>query len=312
MTDKQFKQLQKEVNAIKDDAEKKVALEYLDVLKTIKNELSLVFEKHSKNGTAIPRDIWHRFGLEKKLSNTIVNSIQTVLANQNKIIMASIIGTFSTTYYLNGFFIEQAAMIPVFSMLTKKAIDAVVNAPMGNIKWNTRSKGHAVDLIKKTKEIITNGIYRGHGYNKMAKALTERMRISRDKAVKIIQTETGRAYSEATLKNMQEAKSRGVIMKKRWLSTLDNSTRDTHRHLDGQTIGVDDLFQSKSGRTAPAPKKFGVAEEDINCRCTMISIFDGLEPQVRMAREVDKKMGKIVKYDNYPEWYKSLESRKAS
>lgn len=46
----------------------------------------------------------------------------------------------------------------------------------------------------------------------------------------------------------------------------DESVRDTHSELDGQMVYVTEEFTS-NGNTATCPGNFGVAEEDINCRC---------------------------------------------
>ena len=47
----------------------------------------------------------------------------------------------------------------------------------------------------------------------------------------------------------------------------DESVRDTHQHLNGKKIHGLDVFTSKGGATADCPGAFGVAGEDINCRC---------------------------------------------
>ncbi|MET1374796.1 phage minor head protein, partial [Staphylococcus aureus] len=65
-------------------------------------------------------------------------------------------------------------------------------------------------------------------------------------------------------------------MKKRWHATKDTRTRDTHRHLDGESVEIDQNFKS-SGCVGQAPKLFiGVnsAKENINCRCKLLYYID--------------------------------------
>lgn len=59
------------------------------------------------------------------------------------------------------------------------------------------------------------------------------------------------------------------VTHKRWKTNLDGRERDTHHGLDGQTVALGENFKSASGATAPHPGAFGVADEDINCRCTV-------------------------------------------
>ena len=46
------------------------------------------------------------------------------------------------------------------------------------------------------------------------------------------------------------------------------------------------------------PRMFGKPQEDINCRCTTITIVNGIEPELR--KDIETK--EIIKYNNYNEW----------
>lgn len=54
---------------------------------------------------------------------------------------------------------------------------------------------------------------------------------------------------------------------KTWRTMLDEKVRDTHGYMEGMEVGIDDDFYTYNGDHAPYPGFFGVAEEDINCRC---------------------------------------------
>ncbi len=90
------------------------------------------------------------------------------------------------------------------------------------------------------------------------------------RALTIARTESVRAMNVA-----QEAATRQAGFKaKQWLSTRDERVRDTHDSLDGQIVNVDENFISPSGASGPHPGALGTAEEDINCRCTIISLLN--------------------------------------
>ena len=309
MNNKEFNMLQRKVNKIQNSYEREIAQGYLDTLATLKLELSEIYEKHAVDGR-VARDVWYKYGHLKKIEKELVEKINALTQVQINTIKQSIVESFQETFYRNGYYITSQAQLafPIFYKLTQKAIDAIVFNPLDKIKWSNRHKANNKGLIQKLKSVLLNGIKNGHSYEKIANAITNEFDIGKRKAIKIAQTETARVVSTAKQQSMEEAQAVGVVMKKRWLCTLDSKTRDTHKHLDGQTVGVDDYFISGS-RKAKAPHGFGDAKEDINCRCTVISVFEGLEPTVRMAREVANERGEIISYKNYNEWRESLTSK---
>jgi len=65
------------------------------------------------------------------------------------------------------------------------------------------------------------------------------------------------------------------VNEKEWLTTIDGRERDSHREIQGQTVPYSEPFRVESGATAQYPGDFGVAAEDINCRCTMLPVPGG-------------------------------------
>lgn len=90
----------------------------------------------------------------------------------------------------------------------------------------------------------------------------------------IARTETVGALNGGTLEGYKQS---GLPVKKAWLAELDQRTRDTHvqAHNDYQStpIPVDDDFIVGAG-AGQAPGQIGLAEEDINCRCTIQAVVE--------------------------------------
>jgi len=92
---------------------------------------------------------------------------------------------------------------------------------------------------------------------------------NRYRAVRVMRTEVGIAANAASF---QAAKATGLQLKKKWVSTQDSRTRDTHQAADGQVVLLDDYFQI-NGVQMDKPQMVGApASEVINCRCTMVYI----------------------------------------
>jgi uncharacterized protein with gpF-like domain len=56
------------------------------------------------------------------------------------------------------------------------------------------------------------------------------------------------------------------------MATLDSRTRDSHRLMDGETVGVNEEFSN--GLMYPGDPS-GDPSEVYNCRCTVVSVVDG-------------------------------------
>ena len=173
--------------------------------------------------------------------------------------------------------------------------------------------------ISKLKDKVRINISRGFASNMsfadIARNISNVSKIGVNNAIRIARTEGHRIQTEATMDAQQEAKNNGADIVKQWDATLDGRTRLSHRKLDGQIRELDEDFEV-NGHKAKAPHHFGIASEDINCRCALLQ-------RARWALDDD---GTITKMDNEKkefveinekdynkfkdEYYKNLEEKK--
>jgi uncharacterized protein with gpF-like domain len=73
-----------------------------------------------------------------------------------------------------------------------------------------------------------------------------------------------------------------VIGSKEWLTQQDDRVRDSHAEIDGETVGLDDVFSN--GLECPGDEN-GDPEDVINCRCSLLYHSD--EPLDADDTEVD-------------------------
>lgn len=118
---------------------------------------------------------------------------------------------------------------------------------------------------------------------------------------RVLQTERSRAENLAKIESMQQAKNRGITLKKRWVSSLDSRTRKSHRRLDGETIDINEYFRIGS-KKAKTPGDFGDAAEDCNCRCTIVSVVD-VDDSTKTRRD---GMSTMRDYQTYAQWEKQF------
>ena len=83
--------------------------------------------------------------------------------------------------------------------------------------------------------------------------------------VRVMETEMHRDYNEAAL---QAARKAGAKTKT-WMTMMDDRVRETHDYLQSMTVGIDEDFYTYDGDHASAPGMFGLAENNVNCRCLL-------------------------------------------
>jgi len=97
----------------------------------------------------------------------------------------------------------------------------------------------------------------------------------------IARTETLRAVQAGNFEAYQQAVESGKVaaqsVRKVWNSAHDNRVRHTHRELDGESVGLNELFVSPSGASLRYPLDPNAPlEETVNCRCNLTYRIDHL------------------------------------
>lgn len=230
-----------------------------------------------------------------------VNNVQTFLKKMYEDSFLSI------NYHL------QQKGIPVIMPINHKMVIDTINIPTEKLKFSTRFYKHVEDLKKTVKSEISRGIATGNSYKDIARQVSEVARIDLNKAYRIARTEGGRVSSTAKMDSMREAKRKGADIVKVWDATLDGNTRYLHRELDQQWAEVDKPFKVR-GIEVMHPHGFGIASEDVNCRCSLLSVprWD-LEDKIVKLDNLSKE---LITCKNYGDWkqqyYEIVETKKVS
>ncbi|MGX0208454.1 phage head morphogenesis protein [Staphylococcus epidermidis] len=290
-------------------ANKEIETLFAKRLKEIKQIIANMYEKYDRDE---PQVTWTEFNKYNRL-NKELNRIGQMLSQDYrevaKAIKQSQQNIYIEKYMMSLFLYEVASQTSMnFDIPTTQTIQTAIEQPIEFIKLVPTLQKHRDDTLKRIRMHITQGIMSGEGYSKIAKALSDDLGMAKAQSVRVARTETGRALSQAGLDSAMVAKDNGLDMKKRWYATKDTRTRDTHRHLDGTSVDIEDNFHS-SGCVGPAPKLFvGVAsaKENINCRCKLLYYIDEDELPTTMRTKEDG----VIPFTTYREWEK--EKRKGS
>ena len=291
------------IDKLINQANKEIESLFAKRLKEIKQIIANMYEKYDRDE---PQVTWTEFNKYNRL-NKELNRIGQMLSQDYrevaKAIKQSQQNVYIEKYMMSLFLYEVASQTPMnFDIPTTQTIQTAIEQPIEFIKLVPTLQKHRDDTLKRIRTHITQGIMSGEGYSKIAKALRNDLGMSKAQSVRVARTETGRALSQAGLDSAMVAKDNGLDMKKRWYATKDTRTRDTHRHLDGTSVDIEDNFHS-SGCVGPAPKLFvGVAsaKENINCRCKLLYYIDEDELPTTMRTKEDG----AIPFTTYREWEK--------
>lgn len=292
------------IDKLINQADKEIETLFAKRLKEIKQIIANMYEKYDRDE---PQVTWTEFNKYNRL-NKELNRIGQMLSQDYrevaKAIKQSQQNVYIEKYMMSLFLYEVASQTSMsFDIPTTQTIQTAIEQPIEFIKLVPTLQKHRDDTLKRIRMHITQGIMSGEGYSKIAKALRDDLGMAKAQSVRVARTETGRALSQAGLDSAMVAKDNGLDMKKRWYATKDTRTRDTHRHLDGTSVDIEDNFHS-SGCVGPAPKLFvGVAsaKENINCRCKLLYYINEDELPTTMRTKEDG----VIPFTNYREWEKN-------
>lgn len=135
---------------------------------------------------------------------------------------------------------------------------------------------HITNITETTRAQIIRGIARGEaeglgvsGVARFVRDLVPSMSVQR--ANLIARTET---HGAANYGANGAAKETGLTIRKEWVSASDDRTRDDHAEVDGQIVGIDEMFSVGGEGLAYPGDPSGSGENIINCRCAVSHIVD--------------------------------------
>ena len=160
----------------------------------------------------------------------------------------------------------------IFPIDQAQVVEAVQTDSKISTNLYTRLGEDVNHLKESIRAELSRGISNGSTWAEIAVHIAHGMnspfRKAMNNAMRIARTEGHRIQNRAQMDTLNKAKEKGADVVKQWISTLDDRTRETHKILDGQIREIEDYFEV-NGHKAKYPGGFGVASEDIHCRCCM-------------------------------------------
>ncbi|MFJ6264414.1 phage minor head protein [Lysinibacillus xylanilyticus] len=278
---------QQEINRILDEMEKKaekdIEVVFNKRLKSILDQMLQMHKKFGKNGEASWTDVnkYNRFNQEMKMITQQLNADYKAII---KLIRESEERLYIERYLMLAYLLQQSTgeemgfKIPSVEVI-KSAIDNLVEF----LSLPKVFEEHRNSIIRRLNIEIAQSLQAGESYTDMAIRIENAMGWTRKKAILVARTEGGRVRSQADLA-VEEQASKTARLTKLWMSSLDTRVRKSHRKLDGQKADEDGYFHYGSWKSK-APRLWGVASMDIQCRCHTIYMVNGKLPEYRRGKD---------------------------
>ena len=239
-----------------------------------------------------------RMATGKRYTN-MINDIAADLANTDQIAMKMIGEKLPDVYAINSNYAayqicEQTGANISFDLVDHNTVERLLRddpdllpQPRVDIpkdeRWNAQ----------KVRSALTQGILQGDSIPKIANRLQQVTDMDNRAAVRNARTMCTGAQNAGRLDRYHEAEELGIKLDKEWMATLDERTRDSHRHLDREVVPVDEPFSNKLMYPGDPD---GEPAEVYNCRCTMVSKIRGHE------YKNDKRWSNLPEGMSYNDW----------
>ena len=267
---RKFEKLDKQIDRILSNSERRVNSRYSDMLRELRHKLSDYHGEYAVDGNLTLQEM-QKYGRLDKFNKEVAKITRTkyipIAREIRKSLRESLVTAFETT---KGF-VEEEASKTLRGVLKDETIKAIEQSPHSGLKLNDRLQRRRGEVVTRVQETLTQGMNRGESYRDMAARIDEELIDDYAKSKRIIRTEGHRVQEAGKKESLDYANNQGVKMKKTWVSSSDERVRDKHQALDGTTIDYEDDFISPAtGGKGPHPGAMNSAEDDINCRCIFI------------------------------------------
>lgn len=171
-----------------------------------------------------------------------------------------------TNIYFNS--VRRGLKVPKTTISVKewaKIVDKAVKDRQKAIQIKQVINGNARVLNKRVQNTVLKMYKDGKNYKQTAKEIQREFGYNKNKAKQIAITEKNYYKSEAQLQATKD-----LNVKKTWIHNSGaKEPRDAHIQANGTSVMGNDSYFTINGYKTLAPQHFGVASEDIYCRCTL-------------------------------------------
>lgn len=207
--------------------------------------------------------------------------------------------------------VEQLAQIDTsYTLYNRESVERLIREdpellkPPGKRMREKIRAGKAIQWERGQIQSVTlQSILQGESVPNMAKRIAKTLCVKdRSAALRYARTAINGAENAGRYDSYMRAKRMGLKLKKVWSASLDDRTRDAHAQIDGVSEELEKPFVNEYGEIMYPGDPGADARNVWNCRCTMITEFEGFE---RDLSDLSKRNTSYLHGMTYDEWKNS-------
>lgn len=308
MTDRE-KEVENKLLWNEQDALTKIKAVYAEALSDVKVEI-----KHLQKDTDLPSKIYradYQIGIAEEIESI------TAILNDKSI---TTVDAFLQEMYEDGYggiiYAMQGRGLPITVPIDQRLLINSVTRETDSLKISTRLYNNVAKFKKDIIFEISRGIAANLSYKDIALWIALKGRTSFNRAYTISRTEGHRVATEAKADSITALRGKGADIIKYWDATLDHVTRTSHARLHGQWVEDGEYFTTIDHKTglqisALYPSGFGLAHEDINCRCCLLARPRWAVTGGKSYTHIDNITDETIEANSFGEWIKKYHAQNA-
>ena len=251
--------------------EREILKELEDIYRQALNDImAQIAYLQARTDTQNLQSIIYQLEYQQALKTQISAILDQLHNNEFKSISDYLVKCYEESWIGTLYDLQNQGIPLIFPINQKQVVEAILIDTKLSETLYKRIGIDITELKSKIKSVVSRGISQSYSYEKISKLIYDEFNNPKLNAIRIARTEGHRISQEATYNVQVEAKKNGADIVKEWDATLDSKTRPSHQFLDGQIVDIDKPFKNADGDEAMYPGGFGIASEDINCRCCVV------------------------------------------
>jgi len=245
--------------------EKTILNNYARSLVNMKSYLSGLFEMYEDDGR-LSYDDMALYNRLERMSGELRGLTVSLYRENSKVITSTLKSTYPNAFTGTGEAVSRAwGSRSLRGIIREEEMRRTLTNEISGLKWAERMGLRREQAAAKVCETIVQGLQNGETYRQMAERLNETVGRDVPNAIRIVRTESYRAFAEARKDRLDRV--HGVDMIKEWITSLDEAVRSNHRPMHGAKVPYRQNFVLPNGNEGFGPGMFGDPKDDINCRC---------------------------------------------
>lgn len=301
-TDKKLEQMEKDLTKTYSTATKELKVKWKEFMNAqnayIKDLQDAYYTAKRAGFKAEAKELGKQLGIAKRdrtLNNQyykdMVAETTKRLAEANQTALNYINGQMPSVYITN--YNEAKNIAEDVGMKFTLINDKVVNRMVvdGDITLPKKKLNISKDMQWNTKKLnssVLQGIIQGESMDAIADRILPVVSNNAVSAIRNARTMVTGAENRGRIDSYKSLEERGAVLKKVWMATPDERTRESHIYLDGQEVEVDDPFIDSDGYELMFPADPTADPATVyNCRCTMTTHIIGFRRADGTISEID-------------------------